>query len=555
MAKPSFAAKVGAAFSAFAAAGGSPAPSQTPSVAPAAPAPPRRGRMMRVVHGAYRGAEMSRLTGDSIARTQSPVEQLRGDLRILRARGRDLGLNDALATKFLGVKRAEVLGSRGARLQAQVRRPDGELDVETNRAIEAAWKDWTEGPVTVDGMQNFALYEHLSFGTMMSEGEFFTRRILGLSRPHGLALQGIDPDMVDETRTVLSGVAGGNEIWLGVEVDGEGARVAYHVFDGPYSQGFYARPRRRIAASEIVHSFVAQRLNQARGVTWFAPIMVPSLHLNGYLEAVVVGSRAGASQMAFIEQDVDANSNTSPDAEGGADGDPLGAQPVEMETSPGTVLRLAPGEKMSAFTPTQPTDLFDDFTTAVERWIATGLLTSYSSLTGDYSKANYSSERASQLVQRVLCRMIQEHWAFVFRRPIYEWWLEAAILSGALRLPSFDWRRYRSHRWLMQTSEWVDPVKELEASVIELQLGLTTITQLLAERGEDTEEMLRQRQKDEELFKRYGLDLGALIAQAGSGNSPAADAAAGAAAANSEKQSASARIRGEVAAALNGHSH
>lgn len=532
---------------------------------PGSPAPAGRSRRVRVVRqGHYRGAEINRLTGDSIARAVSPVEQLRGELRILRARARDLGRNDPLGKKYLGVVTSQVLGPRGPRLQAQVLDANGKPATDVNNQIEAAWKNWCEGTVTTDGRMNFYQFEQLCFRTMVGDGEVFVRPRPGEQFRHGLALQGIDPDLVDETYSVFGTQE--NEIWLGVEVDREGARQAYHIYDGLYSQAPYGRQRTRIPAREILHCFLAERFNQARGVTWFAPAMVHGMQLNGYLEAVLIGARAGASQMGVVEQDPDSPSATPPEVEGGGETDTQVVTPAELETEPGMILRLAPGEEFKGYTPNQPTDLFDPFTATVSRFIATGLGVSYAALTGDFSKANYSSERAAQLVERLLYKLIQDLWVWQFRQQVFERWLDTAILTRTLRLPTFNPGPYSTVRWIPKGFDWVDPKKEIEALELELRRGLTSHSRALAERGEDFEEILREIQNDRTLARRYGVDLEKLLADQPAQPAPATssgkdpdevddepddDATSG-----DEQQSLFARgPRRQLAAALNGKQH
>src|SRR4029077_6545033 len=105
--------------------------------APPPPSTPLRRRHRRVALSAYRGAEISRLTGDSMARAVSPVEELRGNLRILRARGRDYSRNDPFGKKFRNVTNSQVLGPCGPRLQAQVLDETGKPATAINSTIES----------------------------------------------------------------------------------------------------------------------------------------------------------------------------------------------------------------------------------------------------------------------------------------------------------------------------------------------------------------------------------------------------------------------------------
>src|SRR5512147_483058 len=117
----------------------------------------RLGRALRLAWGEIRGqrgvfdgAGVHRLLLDWIAQTRSADEEIRGDIRLLRARARELGRNNSYVKRYLRLLQNNVVGPMGIKLQAQVKTAGG-TDAETNRAIEVAWNDWASSPVTVDG--------------------------------------------------------------------------------------------------------------------------------------------------------------------------------------------------------------------------------------------------------------------------------------------------------------------------------------------------------------------------------------------------------------------
>src|SRR6185436_4276836 len=97
--------------------------------------PPLR-RMQR--RSSYRGAEVSRLLADWVSWPMSPDLEMRGDLRLLRGRARELSRNNAHIRQYLNLLKANVLGAHGMPLQAQVRDGSGNLDERVNETIEAA---------------------------------------------------------------------------------------------------------------------------------------------------------------------------------------------------------------------------------------------------------------------------------------------------------------------------------------------------------------------------------------------------------------------------------
>ncbi|HOW83982.1 MAG TPA: phage portal protein, partial [Spirochaetota bacterium] len=101
-----------------------------------------------------------------------------------------------------------------------------------NAAIEAAWIAWANAPVTVDGKLTLRRLEKLIIKTVACDGEAFVRLWRGFEgNAHGLALQPIDADLLDEAFN-RPRRASENEIRMGVEVDAIGRPVGYWV-SGP----------------------------------------------------------------------------------------------------------------------------------------------------------------------------------------------------------------------------------------------------------------------------------------------------------------------------------
>ena len=63
--------------------------------------------------------------------------------------------------------------------------------------------------------------------------------------------------------------------------------------------------------------------------------------------------------------------------------------------------------------------------------------------------------------------------------------------GGALRLPGYDRRRaeYLACNWLPTKWDWVDPLKDANAEIAQIEAGLKSRTQAIAERGYDAEQV------------------------------------------------------------------
>jgi len=455
---------------------------------------------------AYSGAAVNRLLLDWIASARSADEEIRGDLRLLRARARELARNNTYAKRYLRLLGANVIGYAGIKLQAIVRElGSDDLDVETNREIERAWREWAEGPVTVDGKLSLRRFEEVILRTLAVDGEAFVRIWRGSDvNRFGLALQAIDADLIDErlNRSLAPGV---NEIRLGVEVDKVGRPLAYHVYDKPLSVAATTyRERFRVPAGDVIHLYVPDRVNQTRGVTWLHSVMIPVHMLDGYEESEAIASRVASAKMGFFVR-------TQPEIGGGlsmvGDDDEGETKPVSLEASPGSFEVLDDGLDFKAWDPAHPTGAFGPFVNQMIRKIASGLSVFANVLGNDARGVNYSSFRSFALIERDDWRQIQGDFVELWRRPLYREWIKIALLTKALRLRSnrpddFLAVRHRPRGW-----PWIDPQKEAQGAILAIENQLSSRTSALAEKGIEIEDVFAEIKTERELAAKYGIEL------------------------------------------------
>jgi len=448
----------------------------------------------------FAGAQGSRLTLDWVAPILSPDQECRGNLRLLRARGRELARNNPIAKHFLNMLAANVVGPKGIRYQSLVRDQNGEINRDVNKKIEEAWSEWCEkGNCTADGKLSFRAVQDLALRTEAMDGEFFARQIRGFPNKWGFALQPIDADQVDHLFTRPAGNRAGaenNEVRLGVEVDKWGRPVAYWVNPGHPSDFGGSLLRERIEADQIVHLLDPYRPNQTRGLTWFHPVMMPLKMLNGYMEAELVAARTGAAKMAVLEC-TDASAYEQPDSE----------EPFRMEANPGMIEAIPPGYKLTNFTPDHPSNAFENFVKTNLRWVASGLGASYNALANDLVGVNYSSLRSGLLIERDHWKVIQAHVAEDFMAPIFREWLKMSLLTGALKLDSRDATKYLKGKWIARGWQWVDPYKETQAAILGIAAALQTRDQTIADRGGDFEEVFEQLAEEKKIALQFGIEL------------------------------------------------
>jgi lambda family phage portal protein len=451
----------------------------------------------------YNGAAGGRLFGDfRLAALSSADQVLRPDGLTLRARARELVINNATAARVPALFSENIIGKDGIQMQPRVKNSRGDFHAQNNTKIEDAWYRWCEAETaSADGLRCWTETETLIAESECTDGEVLLRHLEGFGNEFGYSTELIDPDQLDWNYNIVPG-PGQNEIRMGVEMDPWGRRVAYHILTRHQGEGAYKRER--VPASQIEHLFVQRRPRQTRGITWFAPVIVDLNNLGYYREAELIAARTAAAKQGFLQQ-------KSPEAGEGAieldeEGNPK--QPyLKWDADPGIIEQLPEGWEFQSWDPTHPTTAFADFDKAILRSIASGVRVSYLSLSSDLSDTSFGSGRIGMLAERAVYQYFQQRFISKIEQPVYRRWLKNALLSGALQLDSFDAQRYQDVMWHPRSFPWIDPEKDLTSKAKEVAIGVNTLTAIAAEQGRDLEEVFQTRQEEIKLAEQYGVPL------------------------------------------------
>ena len=451
----------------------------------------------------YQGAQFSRLTADWVTGNTSADSEVYGSAQKLRDRARQLCRDNDYARQALRAIEGNVIG-QGIPFQSQVRmQRGGKLDTGINDAIEAAWKRWSYAQhCHTGGKLCFADIERLVIRACAESGEVFIRLVRqsfgGSTIP--LAMEVIEADQLDDGLNGRS--QQGNEIRMGVEVDGWGRPIAYHFLayhPGDYqfsNQQISTQRHKRIPAEEVIHLYRTERPGQTRGVTWFASAIQRLHHLAGYEQAEVVRARASSALMGFI---------TSPEGELIGDDVMDGERVSNFE--PGVFKYLQPGEEITVPSLDAPDGQFEPFLRAMLRAMAAGIGCSYETISRDFSQTNYSSSRLSLIEDRDHWRILQSWLIENFHRRVFSEWLDLAVLSNALALPGYEQQpeRFKAARWMPRGWAWVDPAKEVAAYKEAVRCGFKTLADVVAEQGGDLDELLLARQSELAKLDEMGI--------------------------------------------------
>jgi lambda family phage portal protein len=458
----------------------------------------------------YAGAIRNRLNSDWIASSTSADSEIWSSLRTLRDRSRSLCRDNDYAIGAVRTILSNVLGESGIKMQSKVKLLRGDrLNDSLNKTIEALWKDW-QNPKYCDvgGRLAWPQLERLALRSVIESGEVLIRKVpyKFADSPVPFALQVIESDQLADTYSQSLRAENGNTIKMGIELNQWERPVAYWVY--PYHPGdnyAYATPDKqrftpiRVPAEEIVHLYLCDRPGQTRGVPWFAAAINRLRHMGGYEEAEIIKARAHACAMGFIQ---------SPDPGSFGDAQADGSK-KQLGFEAGTIHTLEPGEVFQGFAPTSPNQGLDPFLRFMLRGVSAGIGVPSDALSMDYSQTTYGGQRAAMLDARDYWGVVQQWLWMSFHQIVFEAWLDAAVVSGALYLPGYEAneRQYNHPAWMPRGWSWIDPSKDVAASVTAITNGLSTLGRELAAQGLDFEELVQDRQREVDLLKKAKISV------------------------------------------------
>lgn len=303
----------------------------------------------------------------------------------------------------------------------------------------------------------------------------------------GLKIQTVPPDHLDGAKTIM--LDGARQIVQGVEFDAAGRRVAYWIFpDRPHSIFSDHSPSIRVDAADVLHVMHPIGIGQVRGLSWLAAAVLTANELDQLSDALLVGAKMAAMNAAFIT-----------DASDSGDGDDI---LDDLSWEPGAIRVLPNGKDIKFSAPDQIKDAPALLRMNLQA-LAAALGVPEFLLSGDLSKANYSSLRAGLIPFRARVEQVQYNTLVPqFLRPVWNRWLFLEILAGRI-----DANADTPCDWIMPRPQQVDPKKDLEATALAMSLGLTSRTQAINELGWNADDIDDEIKADREREAELGLNF------------------------------------------------
>ena len=477
-------------------------------------------RPIAVHHGAVKVSRNAGAFRGSLSAWRPPLtstlDQQVNERSLGQARAADLSVNDWAANSGLNAIATNAVGTG---LKPQSRLNHKRLGITRDQArelqndIEAVWADWTPR-AHVRGMLHFEDIQFLGLRTMLRLGEMLHLPVMrkAAGSPVDLAIQDLSPTRL---RTPLD-KRFDPSIVDGVELNEHGGPTAYWLATpGPASPGIYdpsilLSPQFTRVPAHIghrpgcFHLFRYQEEEQVRGESMLRPGINLFRHLSDSLDNELLAQVVTSSMAMFIARE---NGASLPEYIEGYDKD--GETTYHQEIAPGTIAYGNPGEKPHMLETSRPSPNWASFCEFVLRAMAASIDMPYEVLAKDFSKTNYSSARAALLEAWRVFTIYRSWLTRHFCQPIWSMVIEEAWLIGRLKFPAaapdfYDAMSiYTKAAWIGPSRGYVDPVKEINATIAALDKRLMTYAEALAEHGRDFDEVMDEREEEEERLAAF----------------------------------------------------
>jgi len=463
-----------------------------------------------VAFSGYPGAKKDTPYSTWIPGGGSADEDVLGDLHALRERSRDLVRSDPHAAGIVDCWVSNIVG-HGITPQSRIDRDllglTEEQAQEFQRTAERIYRYWGR-TADVTGRLSIVELQALLMRSLFENGDVFAIPRVDETRKISLAYQVIEADRV----TTPSQKFNDKSVREGIVVGPSGEHTGYYVkktHPGDTKSGGWKTDDFALIGStdeagrrRILHLYRTLRPDQTRGIPFLAPALLLFYDLQQYFRAELIGAKVAACYSVFVVSKdpygaAAAAASTARDKAG---------RPVEFLT-PGQVRYLEQGEEIQGFQPNRPNTAFSDFVMRILRAIGAQVSMPYELVSQDFSQTTYTSGRMALTEVRRNFRAWQAWFAAKFLQPTWDRVIEEAVLLGELDAPKWEEFRdaYTQVTWVGPGWQWVDPSKEVSATVEAIEKNLTTLADECATRGADWQEVLIQRAREREVQEELGI--------------------------------------------------
>jgi lambda family phage portal protein len=446
------------------------------------------------------GASTNRVLADWMPQGGDADADTVWDLPATRKRCRDAALNDPIYRAIRSIVADYVVGS-GIR-------PKAEIDADRLGLTPDQAEEW-EGAVDefvarnldaadITGRTDWVGLQRLCYLSVFDGGDVFP----SFPMPAAGGREVRTAINLIEAERVVDPYGSSPRITAGVEVDSWGRPIAYHIQRGhPGAMQTlekdhakierWLRVRRTSAGiprTNIVQVYEQDRIGQSRGVPFMAAALPLLDGISQYVDEVLLQARLQNSLSVWIQ------TTGNPEVFRSAMRDEVTYDGLsEKRVESGSINVLKAGDEARFMDPATPGSFFDDLIVRLLRIICASVGASYE-MTFDVGGANYSSIRMGALRFRQRIAAAQSMVLQPFRvwraHAIYEGWLDGLLPPVPFEAAPELWT---ACGWTRPVMPWVDPTKDVQAEVMQVDAGFKSVSQVIRERGGEPSSVARER--------------------------------------------------------------
>jgi lambda family phage portal protein len=424
----------------------------------------------------------------------SPDAAMEVDLQTLRTRGHELYRNDSYGGSIDNVVNHVV----GTGFTPQCRISERLVGLEASQVfceeLEGIYKRWSP-KADITGRISLWQQSRLAERHILASGE-------GLAvisddpakdAPIPLTIEIIDPERLETP----IGKIGDPLVRMGIEKDSAGRILAYWIRRTHPGDTTVNLEYDRIPADRVLHIYERWFAGQSRGLPWLCRALNRIKDCKDLDEAEIIAAQVQACFAVFVNTPINP-ATAAASAASSTDGT------LRYEDVKPGAIHYRNGGDVTFANPTRPGNSFAPFQEWNYRRIAAALNVPYEILVKNWGGLSFAAgrlvlaewrldvkSRQKLLVEQVLC-------------PIWHRMVNESVMLGACSIEPRNWSArpwvYQDHCWTPPAWPYaITPGEEIKANIEAVNNNQRTLASVIAETGEDMEDVLDQRAREMQL--------------------------------------------------------
>lgn len=436
----------------------------------------------------------------------SAKSDINAHLALLRNRSNDQAINTPIGASAINTSRTHTIGA-GLKLFPRINYKllgmDIEAAIDWERRTAEEFDLWASSKICdLYNKNNFYDLQDIAYTSYLIDGDSFAafrRKPPTWAMPYSLRLQLFEANRVSNPYEpeLATGAQlpyflearnpnNGNRIISGVEIDGDGAVVAYWVSNkvpgDPYDIDKIPKWTRveafgkRSGMPNILQISHDDRSEQYRGVPYLSPVIETLKQISRYSDAELTAAIIKSFFTLFFVKA--APGLDLEDALPSAFGRSGELDINEFMLGSGTMNALPQGWDVKSIDASRTLSTFEAFTTQLITQVAAAIGQPYEVVMKRFT-SSYSASRAALLQAWEHFKMRRTWFTRDFCQPVYEAWFTEAVAIGRIDAPGFFddpllRKAWCNAAWYGPVMAMIDPVKDAEGAAKRIEVGIST---------------------------------------------------------------------------------